>query len=127
MHIFFNPNPAGNLVGDCVVRAIAKVTGQSWSDTFTGLMNAAYHLNDMPSSNHVWASYLKRLGFRRYVIPDSCPDCYTVADFAKEHPYGSYVLGTGTHAVAVVDGHYYDTWDSGDEVPIYYFQKEEKR
>ena len=59
MHIFFNPNPAGNLVGDCVVRAIAKVTGQTWGNTFTGLMNAAYKLNDMPSSNHVWASYLK--------------------------------------------------------------------
>jgi hypothetical protein len=28
--------------------------------------------------------------------------------------------------VAVVDGDYYDTWDCGDEVPVYYFEREEK-
>jgi hypothetical protein len=28
--------------------------------------------------------------------------------------------------VAVSDGDYFDTWDSGDEVPVYYFEKDEK-
>ena len=50
----------------------------------------------------------------------------TVREFAKDHPEGKYILGTGTHAVAVIDGDYIDTWDSGDEVPIYYFQEERK-
>ena len=58
------------------------------------------------------------------VILDDYPDYYTVQDFCIDHPKGTYVLGTGTHAVAVVDGYYYDAWDSGKEIPIYYFSKE---
>ena len=27
------------------------------------------------------------------------------------------------HVVAVIDGNYYDTWDSGDKIPIYYWYK----
>jgi len=34
------------------------------------------------------------------------------------------ILATGTHVIAVGDGNYYDTWDSGQEVPIYYWRKE---
>lgn len=30
---YFNPNPAGQKVGDCTVRAIAKATGKSWDVT----------------------------------------------------------------------------------------------
>ena len=122
-YIFYNPNPDGNLVGDCVIRAISRATGQTWDKTFAGVTEVAYEMKDMPSSNYVWAAYLKRKGFMKKVIPDTCPDCYTVRQFAEEHPRGSYVLGTGTHAIAVVDGNYYDSWNSGDEVPIYYFQR----
>lgn len=78
---------------------------------------------DMPSSNHVWGTYLVGEGFSRRVIPDTCPDCYTVKDFANDHRWGVYVLATGDHVVAVEDGDYYDAWDSGDEIPTYYFQK----
>lgn len=78
----------------------------------------------MPSANHVWGAYLRRHGFRRYALPDVCPDCYTVADFCRDHPSGVYVLALSGHVVCVEDGDYYDTWDSGAEVPAYYWQKE---
>lgn len=123
MYIPFNPNPAGKYVGDCVIRAIVKATGQTWEQTFNDIATKAYILKDMPSSNHVWSSYLKDRGFDRYIIPDTCPDCYTVREFAQDNPFGIFILGTGTHAVAVIDGDYYDSWDSGDEVPIYYFER----
>jgi hypothetical protein len=29
MYVYYNPNPYGRFVGDCVVRAVSKVTGQS--------------------------------------------------------------------------------------------------
>ena len=122
-YIFYNPNPDGNLVGDCVIRAISRVTGQSWEETFEGVTDMAFQMKDMPSSNYVWAAYLKKKGFVKKIIPDTCPDCYTVRQFAEEHPRGAFVLGTGTHVIAVVDGRYYDSWNSGDEVPIYYFQR----
>ena len=123
--IYYNPNPDGNRVGDCVIRAMAAATGQDWDATFTGNALQAFIIKDMPSSNAVWRAYLRSRGFKRAIIPDTCPDCYTVNDFADEHPKGAFVLGTGSHAVAVVDGTVLDTWDSRNEIPIYYFYKED--
>lgn len=121
--IYFNPNPAGQRIGDCVIRAISAVTEQDWDKTYTGLSFQGFALKDMPSSNYVWGEYLKSKGFRREAIPNTCPACYTVEEFADEHPHGAYVLGTGTHAVAVIGGNVYDSWDSRGEVPIYYYKE----
>ena len=120
---FYNPNPKGKLVGDCSVRAISYALNQSWDDTYLGLTAQGLAMGDMPSSNSVWGSYLYDNGFRREVIPNSCPYCYTVIDFCKDNPKGLFVLATGTHVVAVEDGSYFDSWDSGDEVPVYYWRK----
>ena len=40
-----------------------------------------------------------------------------------DNPYGRYILATGEHVVAIENGDYYDTWDSGDEIPIYYWKE----
>lgn len=127
MYVKYNPNPSGKQVGDCVIRGISKITDQSWNDTFIDICMMAYELKDMPSANHVWESYLSDRGFRREMLPDTCPICYTVKEFCSEHPTGKYILATGTHVVAVEDGDYYDAWDSGNEVPIYYWYKERSK
>ncbi len=124
MFVFANPNPQGSFVGDCVIRAISIATGQTWYDTFVDLSVQALSMSDMPSSNRVWAEYLKEEGWKRHIVPDTCPHCYTIKDFCGEHFKGRYIVGTGTHVVAVIDGEYYDTWDSGDESPIFYWSKE---
>ena len=33
--IKYNANPSNNRVGDCVIRAISKLTGMSWEKTYT--------------------------------------------------------------------------------------------
>ncbi len=124
MFVFYNPNPINNRVGDCTVRAISKALNQSWETTFIGLVLEGYMLCDMPSANHVWGAYLKRNGFVRDALPNTCRDCYTVADFCKDHPAGTYILAIDGHVVCVCDGKFYDTWDSGNEIPIYYWRKE---
>ena len=125
MFRYANPNPAHNLVGDCVIRAISILTDKPWEYTFMELCVWGYTMYDMPSSNAVWSAYLLDQGYKRYVIPNTCPDCYTVEDFCKEHPYGKYLLATGTHVVTCIDGDFYDTWNSGNEIPIYFFTKED--
>ena len=125
MFIRTNPNPANNLVGDCVIRAISILTNKSWDYVFIDLYQFAHNMYDMPSSNAVWGAYLHDLGYKRKVIPNTCPNCYTVRHFCRDNPRGYYLLATGTHVVTVIDGDYYDTWDSGDEIPIYYFTKED--
>lgn len=119
-----NPNPNNNHTGDCVIRAISIAENKDWDDVYVELMVKGYVMKDMIESNELWNSYLHKLGYKRYIIPDTCPDCYSVREFAEDHPKGTYILGTGTHAVAVIDGDYYDTWDSGHRVPIYYWKKE---
>ena len=126
MYSYYNPNPVKNKrVGDCVIRALSKATNQSWEETYIELCLLGYIMGDLPSSNKVWDTYLKTQGFTRHIVSAECLDCYTINDFCKEYPQGVYVIGTGSHAVCVIDGTIYDTWQSGDETPIYFYRKEE--
>lgn len=121
----YNPNPAGRHVGDCTVRAITKATEMEWENAYSGIAIQGMLMFDMPNNNAVWGSYLRQKGFKRYPIPDSCPDDYTVEDFCKDHPKGTYVIAVSGHVLTAVDGDYYDSWDSGNEFPIYYFERKE--
>lgn len=124
MYINYNANPSNKHTTDCVIRGISFVTGQSWETTFLHLAVECMIHHDMPEANYIWAGYLRSRGFKQYLLPDTCPNCYRVKDFCVDFPIGTYLLAIGDHVVAVKDGDYYDIWDSGDEVPIYYWKKE---
>ena len=123
MYIFFNNNPQGLKIGDCVVRAISAAMNQSWERTYIDLCIEGFMYKDMPNANSVWASYLHSKGWKRRSIPDTCPDCYTAAEFAAEHPEGVYIAATGSHAVCIKNGNIIDNWDSSDETVTYYFER----
>lgn len=124
MWIEFNNNPVGRRVGDCSIRALSLALDTDWENAY--LMSAinGYKMGDMPSSNSVWGAVLRQNGFYKHVIPNTCPDCYTFDDFAKEHGEGVYVIGTGSHVATVIDGVLYDAWDSSHEIPVFYWSKE---
>lgn len=124
MYKFTNNNPKNNKVGDCVIRALSLALGQSWEETYIELCLQGYLMSDLPSSNAVWNNYLKNNGWSRYFVRDDCPECYTILDFSDEYPTGTYIIGTGTHAVTVIDGVILDNWDSSDEQPLYFYQKQ---
>ena len=125
MWIRYNPNPTGRNVGDCAVRAVSKALGISWEDAYSLIVANGYAMGDMPSSDSVWGSVLRQHGFYRKIIPNQCPNCYTVEEFAKDNPEGIYVLGFGGHVATVVDGDLYDSWNSSKEIPIYaWFRKD---
>lgn len=125
MWIKYNPNPTGRTVGDCAVRAVAKALKIDWETAYTLICNAGYAIGDMPSSDSVWGAVLRQEGFYRKSIPNRCPDCYTVADFAADHPYGVYVLGLGGHVTTVVNGDIFDSWDSSKEIPVYVWYRKD--
>lgn len=128
--VSYNANPDGNRAGNCVVRAISAATGRSWDETMIRLCVWSIILHDMPSADRVWGAYLRSLGFAWHIIPDDCPDGYTVADFCADHPDGMFILAISGnisgHVVYINDGQYFDSWDSGGEIPLYYWEKEIK-
>lgn len=119
MYIEWNNNPVSRRVGDCSVRAIAKALDVDWETAYAMIASNGFAMGDMPSSNSVWGAVLRQNGFKKQAIPNSCPDCYTFADFARDNPRGTFVLGTGSHVATVVDGNLYDSWDSSDEIPVF--------
>lgn len=125
MWIKYNPNPTGRNVGDCAVRAIAKALDLDWETAYMMITDNGYQMGDMPSSDSVWGAVLRQNGFYRKAIPNRCPDCYTVRDFAQDNPNGVFVLGFGGHVATVVDGNLYDSWDSSAEIPVYVWYRKE--
>ena len=121
----FNNNPAGRNVGDCAVRAVSVALDTDWETAYSMIVANGFQMADMPSSNSVWGALLRQKGFKRYAIPDTCPDCYTAEDFCREHPNGIYVLGFGTHVATVKNGILFDSWDSTHEIPQYYWTTQE--
>ena len=126
MWIKYNPNPTGRNVGDCSVRAVAAALDTDWETAYDLIASAGYDMGDVMSSNSVWGAVLRQNGFYRRSIPDSCPDCYTAADFAADHPRGVYVLGFGGHVATIVDGNLYDAWDSSQEIPQFVWYRKER-
>lgn len=124
MYVYYNPNPRGRTTaGDCAIRAVSKALGTDWGSAFAKIVVNSFRLGDVMSSDAVWGAVLRQNGFVRESLPNTCPDCFTVRDFCAEHPSGVYVLGTGNHAIAVVNGDYYDSWDSGGEIPQFYWRR----
>lgn len=125
MWIEWNENPTGRRVGDCAVRAVAVALDVDWETAYSMIAANGFLMGDMPSSDSVWGAVLRQNGFKRYAVPNSCPDCYTARDFAAEHPRGVYVLGFGGHVATVRDGRLYDSWNSENEIPVYYWHRED--
>lgn len=126
MWMEFKNNPCGRNVGDCSVRAISKALHITWEAAYVILMMNGFSMCDMPSSDAVWGAALRQRGFVRKSIPHECPDYYTAEDFCEDHPQGIYVLGFGGHVATVEDGILYDSWDSSNEIPQFYWHKKEE-
>lgn len=124
MFLETNPNPLNKKVGDCTVRALSLATGESWDGIFTALCAKGYETKDMPSANAVWGACLSDKGWARHSLPDNCPSCYTVKQFAADHRDGRYIVACDGHVVAVIDGTIIDTWDSGDLTALAYWEEE---
>ena len=95
-YAYYNENPLGKSTGDCVIRAISKALGKTWDEVYVGLCLEGF-LNGV----------------------------YTVSDFAKENPRGTFIVSMpGKHVLCVKDGTLYDSWDSSGETPSYFWKKE---
>ena len=114
--------------GDCVIRSLTKVTGKEWLQVFEELLPYARELQCMPNGKACYEKYLISNNFLYHGISNKKGSKRpTVDSFTKEHKEGTYLLRVAHHCVAVVDGIYYDTWDSGDCCLYGYWERKECR
>ena len=121
MYSYANPNPLGLTTSDCVVRALSILLNQSWDKTYTDLCLTGFSMGMMPSTNAVHQQYLKQHGFEMQLLPSNCPNCITIKEFSELYPKGRFFLATGDHVVALIDGTYFDIFDSATDIVTYYF------
>lgn len=122
---YYDPNHKKRHAIDCAVRAVSAALGIDWDWAFCLIVSTGFSEGDMGVANVTWGTVLRRHGFRRAIIPNTCPECYTVEDFCADHPTGVYVLGMEDHTACVIDGYVYDSWDSTRLVPQYYWYKDD--
>ena len=127
MWVQYNPNPVQGNAGDCAVRAVSKALNTDWETDYAIIATNGFLMGDVISSNAVWGSVLRQHGFKREIVPNECPDCYTLEDFSVDHQNGIYVVALPNHVATIVDGHIYDAWDSSKEKPLYYWVKEDEK
>lgn len=121
----FNPNPLGKEVGDCQIRALCAVTGQSWYEIYDKLVmygreKACPFYWTNPDDNY----YKDLFGMIRYKLKrEKGKKALDVKTFCKTHPTGKYILGMANHVVGVVDGLYYDLYPGlGDSTVYTYYE-----
>ena len=123
MWIKVNPNPIKKQVPDCVIRAFCIALNKPWLEVFDELTSLARSEFSITADDNIWGLYLYEHGFDQFLLPHECPRCITIRQFCNIFPKGLYIIGTGSHAVTVIDGNYYDSWDSGNEIPTFFWRR----
>lgn len=131
-YVYYQPNKKDlkDKVGDCQIRALAKVLDKSWVEVFdliTPICREQQVMDIFSCDLNKTKEAMARLGFKYTGVSNKKGSKRpTVDTFAKEHKTGKYIASVAHHVVAVVDGRYFDTWDSGWKSMYGYYELVEK-
>lgn len=110
MYKFYNANPYGNDIADCVVRSLAVLTDKNWREVYDELTDLAGDMGLMFDRVEFVENYLDS----RYTR--ECHYSKTVGEFAKEYPYGRYAVTMNGHITAIIDGVIIDTFNPSNRI-----------
>jgi len=110
MFDYYNANPMGRDIADCVVRSISVLTDRTWNETYDELTDLAGDVGLMFDRVEFVEDYLDD----RY--PRECHYAKTVGEFAREHPYGRYAITMNGHITALINGVLVDTFNPSDRI-----------
>ena len=140
-----NINPRGIKAGDCVVRAIALATEQTWDKVYTDLCEIGLKMKRMPNEKQVYEKYLDNLGWTKHKQPRaknyeegyfSGMSKYTVDELIYKLDGDKLIGGGSIHIIVSVANHLTcleydkgyqitDTWDCGHKCVGNYWTKED--
>ena len=102
---YYNANPHGRSVSDCVVRAISVAEDTSWDETYEKLSDIAQEEGILLDDVNFVEGYLDK----RY--KRMCHYSKTIEEFMEEFPCGKFLITMPGHITCVVDGILVDSFD----------------
>lgn len=129
---WYNANPKNRITtGDCVVRAIAGVTGKDWGTVLLEITQLGLPAGRVYDDPVVYGKYLENLGFIKLKQPrDKSNNLKITGRRFVEQYDGPFVAHIGGHHMICGNhGRIFDTWDSSDGVignywvPVNYVSK----
>lgn len=118
---YYNRNPDGMHLEDCVCRAISTATGLNYEavDRLLSLTAECYLCDKLCVC--CYHNLLEDiLGYRRH----TCHNGETVEDIARQHPHDKILIRINSHLTSSIKGTIYDIWDcSQKEVDCYWIVK----
>ena len=112
----YNPNPKERNIGDCTLRSYCAAFGIDWDKAFDIATKVAKENSSMIQyvADKVLTEEFNCVVDEKYNKKTvKGKDRITVNEFAMSHPYGTYILHVRQHQVTVINGMYWDSWDSG--------------
>lgn len=110
MFEFYNANPYGNDISDCVIRSLSVLTNRSWREVYNELTDLAGDVGLMFDRVEFVEDYLDDRYDRQ------CHYSKTIGEFAREYPYGRYAVTMNGHITAIIDGVIIDTFNPSNRV-----------
>ena len=114
----YNPNPKDRNIGDCTLRSYCAAFGISWDKAFDIASKVAKENSSMiqyVADKVLTEEFNCALDETYNKKTVSSKNRITVNEFALSHPYGKYIVQVRSHQVAIIDGMYWDSWDSGEK------------
>lgn len=116
----YNANSRNKSVGDCVKRALTVAYSMDYDEVSRELARInGGRFEEGYSRPQVYDKFLLARGDKFIGVPPK--DRITVEEFTEKNPKGVYVLEVGktpdsysSHLVAVVNGNFYDSWNSAN-------------
>lgn len=114
---YYNNNPHFKRTDDCVIRAIAAGTGDSWEDTLKNLTKHMLKIGYMLSTPELYGDYLKKIGWIQKKQPlGRNKSEMKIKDFVLKFK-GHAIIHVGSdHVSYVADGRLWDIWNCEDEI-----------
>lgn len=130
-YTYDNVNPKGKICGDCVIRAIALATGQSWEQTVKELTELGLKKGLICNDQNLYPKYLESKGFIQCREPrDINNKKISVKEWMHEEQIypGNHksviVANVGSHHVTcIIDGTVHDIWNSSNQTMHKYWWK----
>lgn len=114
---YYNCNPKHKRTEDCVIRAIASATGDSWEDVVKQLTEYMIKTGDVYNTPNLYGKYLKDIGWIKQKQPIySDGSKMRIRDFVKKFNGHAIAHAGKNHITYIAEGHLWDIWNCENEI-----------